>query len=183
MEIEEILESVKIPIEKPDNDNNEIEIKREKLVSAVIGGGKYLEKKITVEALNNMSNEEIEKEFEKYERKLGSVMVKTLGRGLIELYTTAVSKVLPIPFKNKSKLVEELNEDPFLDHALNKTCCELYYRYGMFLAPLTTSLTTLKYCDFNTNKNGDERGPDTTGDFSNTTGDFASTSGDTTNSD
>ena len=151
MEMEEIIES--IDTTEP---NVDIQEKREKLISAVIGGGKYLEKKITVETLNNMKDEEINKEFDKYEKKLGSAMVKTLGRSIVELYSTAASHFLPISPENKLKLLEDLNQDPFLDHALNKTCCELYYKYGMLLAPLTTSLTTFKYCDFTANKNGSE---------------------------
>jgi hypothetical protein len=29
--------------------------------------------------------------------------------------------------------------------ALNNTCCELYYRFGMYLAPFTAMLTTVKH--------------------------------------
>ena len=178
MEMEEIIEGIKAPQNIDTTEPNvDIQEKREKLISAVIGGGKYLEKKITVETLNNMKDEEINKEFDKYEKKLGSAMVKTLGRSILELYSTAVSHFLPISEENKLKLVEDLNQDPFLDHALNKTCCGLYYKYGMLLAPLTTSLTTFKYCDFTANKNGSERS-DT--DFSGSTTDF---SGSTKDSD
>ena len=38
--------------------------------------------------------------------------------------------------------------DPFVGHALSCATCELYHRYGMFLAPLTAALTTLKHCQF-----------------------------------
>ena len=168
MEMEEILESIKTPIGDTVEQNTDIANKREKLISAVLGGGKYIERKLTVETLNNMSDEEINKEFDKYERRLGAVMVTTLGKSLIGVYTSMASYLLPISPENKQNLTDDLIKDPFLDHALNKTCCELYYKYGMLLAPLTTSLTTFKYCDFktknSTNKNGNERGNDFSGD-------------------
>ena len=167
MEMEEILESMKTPTDTIEQ-NSDIADKREKLISAVMGGGKYIERKITVESLNNMNDEQIEKEFDKYERKLGAVMVTTLGKSMLEVYTSIASYFLPISPENKQNLTDDLNKDPFIDHALNKTCCQLYYKYGMFLAPLTTSLTTFKYCDFktknSTNKNGNERGTDFSGD-------------------
>ncbi len=168
MEMEEIIGAMESVNNNGSSVNDETtELKREKLISAVMGGGKYIEKKITVEVLNNMSAEEIYKEFDKYEKKLGSVMVKTLGKSLLEVYSSIASYFLPIRPEKKEKLVEDLNQDPFLDHALSRTCCELYHKYGMFLAPLTTSLTTFKYCDWDlknskilnndNNKNGTER--------------------------
>ena len=45
-------------------------------------------------------------------------------------------------------LIADLEGDPFVRHALSNATCELYYRYGMFLAPLTAALTTLKHCPF-----------------------------------
>ena len=166
----EVKNTMKIAPETSTESSN-INDKREKLISATLGGGKYIERKITVDILNNMNDEQIEKEFEKYERKLGAVMVTTLGKSILELYTTFVSYFLPINQENQKNLFNDLNKDPFVDNALNKTCCELYYKYGMFFAPLTTFLSTIKYCNFSsdskntinndensTNKNGSERG-------------------------
>jgi len=45
------------------------------------------------------------------------------------------------------ELVADLEQDPFVSSALQTACCELYYRYGMYLAPLTTAVTTVKHCD------------------------------------
>ena len=56
-----------------------------------------------------------------------------------------VSKYFKI--NDPPKLIKDLEEDPFLDNALNNACCELYYKYGMFLAPLTTILTTAKHVE------------------------------------
>ena len=162
MEIDDILEKQENIVYSPSTviqqtviDEATLE-KKEKLIIAINGGGKYVDKKLTVEALNNMTADQINKEFEKYERKLGAVMVKTLGKSMIDLYSMAAGHFLKISPENQLNLMIELNDDPFLDHALNKVCCEFYYKFGMFLAPLTASLTTLKYCDLNALKNGGE---------------------------
>ena len=42
-------------------------------------------------------------------------------------------------------LIEDLEEDPCIHHALMHACCELYYRYGMYLALFTPLLTTARH--------------------------------------
>ena len=49
---------------------------------------------------------------------------------------------------NQPKLQEYFEEDPFINHALTTACCELYYEYGMYLAPFTGLLTTVKNMHF-----------------------------------
>ena len=56
--------------------------------------------------------------------------------------------VSPIPVENQPGRIADLEGDPFVWHALNSATCELYHRYGMFLAPLTPALTTIKHCQF-----------------------------------
>ena len=55
---------------------------------------------------------------------------------------------LPIPAENQPGLIANLEGDPFVGHALSSATCKLYHRYGMFLAPLTRALTTIKHCQF-----------------------------------
>ena len=55
---------------------------------------------------------------------------------------------LPIPAENRPGLIGDLKGDPFVGHALSNATCELYHRYGMFLAPLTALLTIIKHCHF-----------------------------------
>ena len=55
---------------------------------------------------------------------------------------------LPIPAENQPGLIADLEADPFVGHALSSATCELYHRYGMFLAPLTAALTIIEYCQF-----------------------------------
>ena len=66
-------------------------------------------------------------------------MTKTLDRSALEFAAIAASHLLPIREENRSKLVEDLEADPFVDYALNYCMCELYHKYGMFLAPFTAA--------------------------------------------
>ena len=50
------------------------------------------------------------------------------------------------------KLMDDLEKDLFINHALTSVCCELYYKYGMYLAPFTAILTKARHIDFNKNK-------------------------------
>ena len=73
-------------------------------------------------------------------------MTKTLGSAALQLYAGTMAMFLPI--ENLPGLIADLESDPFVGHALSSATCELYHRYGMFLAPLTAALTTLKHCQF-----------------------------------
>ena len=75
-------------------------------------------------------------------------MTKTLGSAALQVYAGVVSMFLPIPAENQPELIADLEGDPFVGHALSSATCELYHRYGMFLAPLTAALTTIKHCQF-----------------------------------
>ena len=93
-------------------------------------------------------------------------MTKTLGNSFINLCVMGVSNYFNVI--NPSKLLEDLEEDPFINHALTSVCCELYYKYGMYLAPFTAMLTTVKHINFNKNKNamiknGDSGNPESSG--------------------
>ena len=53
---------------------------------------------------------------------------------------------------NPPKLIQDLEEDPFINHGLTNICCELYYRYGMYLAPFTAMLTTARHIELDFQK-------------------------------
>ena len=55
---------------------------------------------------------------------------------------------LPILAENQPGLIADLEGDPFVGHALSSATYELYHRYGIFLAPLTAALITIKHCQF-----------------------------------
>jgi len=124
------------------------ETKRERLLAIVAGGGskQYLGKDLQMSAIDEMSFEQINKLYTRYEARLGSSMTKTLGNSFINLYVLGVSKYFNVI--NPPKLIEDLEEDPFINHALTSSCCELYYKFGMYLAPLTAMLTTAKHINF-----------------------------------
>lgn len=104
----------------------------------------YLGRALTVEQIDAMGDDEIERLHSRYQAQLGASMTKTLGLGLIRFYCTTVSRWLPID--DVDGFESDLRDDPFVEHALGNLCCQLYHRYGAFLAPVTTALTTAKHC-------------------------------------
>ena len=73
-------------------------------------------------------------------------MTKTLGSAALLLYAGVASMFFPI--ENRPALVADLEADPFVGHALSSATCELYHRFGMFLAPPSAALTTMKHYQF-----------------------------------
>jgi hypothetical protein len=140
------------------NNNNDIpydDTKRNRLSSIVAGGRskQYLGQDLQVSEIDKLSEEQINKLYSRYESRLGANMTKTLGNSFINLYVIGVSKYFNIT--NTPKLIEDLKEDPFINNALTNLCCEMYYKYGMYLAPITALLTTARYIDFNEKKKDD----------------------------
>ena len=127
---------------------------RERLASVAAGGqaGWYgllaRGKVLTTCHIEELDDSEKERLYARYEARLGAAMTKTLGSAALQLYAGVVSMFLPIPAENQPGLIADLEGDPFVGHALSSASCELYHRYGMFLAPLTTALTTIKHCQF-----------------------------------
>ena len=124
---------------------------RERLATIAAGGQarQYLGKAWSVEEIDALGDDEVGKLYARYEARLGACMTKTLGQAVLQLYTTVATMFLPIPPENRQPLMEDLESDPFVGHALtSSTACELYYRYGKLLAPITAALTTAKYCQF-----------------------------------
>ena len=110
--------------------------KRQKLLECVLTGNSklYLGKVYTEEQLAKLNDEEVEKLFNNYEAKLSGQMVKSLGKSIINMYSMGACSALGIT--NQEALSEDLENDPFLNPALQRFTCELYYRFGLFLAPL-----------------------------------------------
>ena len=131
--------------------------KREKLLKCVLTGNSklYLGKVYTEEQLAKLSKEEVEKRFNNYEAKLSGQMVKSLGKSIINMYSMGACSALGI--RNQEALSEDLENNPFLNSALQRFICELYYRFGSFLAPLSVGIITTRHYLSEHNKNG-ERG-------------------------
>ena len=129
--------------------------KRQKLLECVLTGNSklYLGKVYTEEQIKELKEEEVEKLFNDYEAKLSGQMVKSLGRSIINMYSMCACSVLGI--RDKNALSEDLENDPFLNSALQRFTCELYYRFGSFLAPLRVGLITSKHYLSERSENGE----------------------------
>ena len=114
--------------------------KRQKLLECILTGNSklYLGKVYTEEQLTKLNEEEVEKLFNNYEAKLSGQMVKSLRRSIINMYSMGACAALGIT--NQEALSEDLENDPFLNSALQRFTCKLYYRFGSFLAPLSIGI-------------------------------------------
>ena len=152
-----IAEEIFSGYESPQSDS-----KRQKLLECILTRNSklYLGKVYTEEKIKELSKEEVEKLFNNYEAKLSGQMVKSLGRSIINMYSMGACAVLGI--SNQDALSEDLENDPFLNYALQRFTCELYYRFGLFLAQLSIGIITGRHYLSERNKNGETSG--TSGD-------------------
>ena len=129
--------------------------KCQKLLECILTGNSklYLGKVYTEEKIKELNEEEVEKPFNNYKAKLSGQMVKSLGKSIINMYSMGVSASLGIT--NQEALSEDLENDPFLNSALQRFTCELYYRFGSFLAPLSVGIITSRHYLSERNKNGE----------------------------
>ena len=81
-------------------------------------------------------------------------MVKSLGHSMINMHSMGACAVLGI--SNQDALSEDLEKDPFLNSALQRATCELYYRFGSFLAPLSIGIIMSRHYLYERNKNGEQ---------------------------
>ena len=135
------------------------EAKKQKLLECILTGNNklYLGKVYTEEQINKLNDEEVDKLFNNYEAKLSGQMVKSLAISIINMYSMGACAALGI--SNQDVLSEDLENDPFLNSALQRLTCELYYRFGSFLAPLSVWLITSRhYLSECSNKNGGTSG-------------------------
>ena len=82
----------------------------------------------------------MDKLFNNYEAKLSGQMVKSPGKSIIKIYWMGACTVLGM--SNQDALSEDLEYDPFVNSALQRFTCELYHKFGSFLAPLSVGLIT-----------------------------------------
>ena len=119
--------------------------KCQKLLECVLTGNSklYLGKVYTEEQLAKLSKEEVEKLFNNYKAKLLGQMVKSLGKSIINMYSMGACSALGI--RNQEALSEDLENDSFLNSALQRFTCELCYRFGLLLAPLSVGIITSRH--------------------------------------
>ena len=107
----------------------------------------------TEDQLAKLSEEEVENLFNNYEAKLSGQIVHSLGHSIINMYLMGACAALGI--SNQDALSEDLENDPFLNSALQRATCELYYRFSSFLAPLNVGIITSRHYLSEHNKNGE----------------------------
>ena len=79
----------------------------------------------------------------RYESVSSAQMTKSLGKSVINLYSNTACSALGAG--NQQDLSNNLEYDPFLDTALQRFTCDLYYRFGAFLAPISVRIITGKH--------------------------------------
>ena len=114
--------------------------KHQKLLECILTRNSklYLGNFYTKDQLAKLSEEEVEKLFNNYEAKLSGQMVCSLGHSIINMYSVGACAVLGI--SNQEALSEDLQNDPFINSALQRFTCELCYRFRSFLAPLNIGI-------------------------------------------
>ena len=129
--------------------------KHQKLLECVLTGNSklYLGKVYTEEQLAKLNEEEVEKLFNNYEAKLSGQMVHSLGCSIINMYSVGACAAVGIT--NQGALSEDLENDHFLNSALQRFTFELYYRFGLLLAPLSIGIITSRHYLYESNKNGE----------------------------
>ena len=74
----------------------------------------------------------------RYESVLSTQMTKSLGKSVINLCLNFARSALGVG--NQQDLSNDLEFDPFVDTALQRFTCDLYYRFGAFLAPVSVGI-------------------------------------------
>ena len=117
--------------------------KHARLAALAAGGQPKLTFKghlVNTERVDAMTDTEVEEVYTRYEAHLCAMMTKS--------YSSAASILLPLPPERQLGIMADLEKGPFVSSA---ACCELYFRYGMLLAPVTAALTTAKHCEWGHN--------------------------------
>ena len=126
-------------------EDNDVRDKRERLVTCVLSGNSkmYLGKEYTEDQINEMDCINVNTLLNRYESVLSSQMTKSLGKSVINLYSNIACSVLGVG--NQQELSTDLECDPFLNTALQRLTCDLYYRFGALLAPASIAIITGKH--------------------------------------
>ena len=126
-------------------EESDIRDKRERLVACVLSGNSktYLGKEYTEQQINEMDCTNVNTLFNRYESVLSAQMTKLLGKSIINLYSNIACSVLGIG--NQQDLSDDLECDPFLNTAMQRFTCDLYYHFSAFLAPVSVGIITGKH--------------------------------------
>ena len=123
-------------------EDNDVRDKRERLVACVLSGNSkmHLGKEYTEQQINEMDCTDVNTLLNRYESVLSAQMTKSLGKSVINLYSNIGCSVLGVD--NRQDLSDDLECDPFLNTAMQRFTCDLYYCFGALLAPLSVGIIT-----------------------------------------
>ena len=126
-------------------EDNEVRDKRERAVACVLSGNSkmYLGKEYAEQQINEMDCDSVNTLLNRYESILSAQMTTSLGKTIINLYSNLACSVLGIG--NQQELSTNLECDPFLNTAMQRFTCDLYYRFGALLAPVSVGIITGKH--------------------------------------
>ena len=127
-------------------EDSDVRDKRERLVACVLLSGNskmYLGKEYTEQQINEMDCTNFNKLLNRYESVLSAQMTKSLGKSVINLYSNLACSLLGVG--NQQELSTDLECDPFLNTAMQRFTCDLYYRFGALLAPVSVGIITGKH--------------------------------------
>ena len=126
-------------------EENDIRDERERLVACVLSGNskQYLGKEYTEQQINEMDCTDVNTLLNRYESVLSAQVTKSLGKSIINLYSNVACSVLGVG--NQQDLSNDLECDPFLNTALQRFTCDLYFRFGALLAAISVGIITGKH--------------------------------------
>ena len=135
----------KIDTKMNELEDNDIRDKRERLAVCVLSGNSkmYLGKEYTEQQVNQMDHTNVNTLSNRYGSVLSAQMTKSLGKSIINLYSNLACSVLGVG--NQQELSTDLECDPFLNTAMQRFTCDLYYRFGTLLALVSVGIITGKH--------------------------------------
>ena len=120
--------------------------KRECLRSVISKGKAYLlGSKWTQEKVDKASDETINKTYAEYKQRelneKGEKIGKALGKSVINLYSTRISRVVKI--RDVKKLQQDIENDPIIKDQMANLGCLLVCTFGDYLVPILVAVHTV----------------------------------------
>ena len=81
-------------------------------------------------------------------------MVKSLGCSIINMYSMGACAVLGM--SNHYALSEDLQNNPFLNSALQRATREMYFSFSSFVASLSIAMIMSRHYLYERNENGEQ---------------------------
>ena len=99
--------------------------------------------KYTEHQINEMDSNYVNILSNRYESVLSAQMTKSSGKSVVNTHSNIACSASGVG--NQQGLSNGLEYDPFLNTALQRFTCDLYYCFAAFLAPLSVGIITGKH--------------------------------------